>query len=119
MTILSQVDPTAEIACTLPVNEAGDRLRALQAIIGDRLEHVTRRGGRLRVRIERMGLADLEAEVIAWAEAEKGCCAFLGFAVESEPDAVTIEISAPADAEPTLEGIEWIVRAAGRQRSAA
>jgi hypothetical protein len=119
MTTLSTVDPTAEIACTLPLNEAGDRLVALQTIIGDRLDHVVRDGSRLRVRIERAGTVDLNAEVIAWAEAEKACCAFLGFAIESEPDAVTIEISAPSAAEPTLDGIEWLVRAAGRHGGAA
>ena len=119
MTTLSRVDPKADIACTLPVNEAGDRLRALQAVIGDHLDDLTLAGGRLRIRVLRKGGADLEAEVTAWAEAEKACCAFLGFAVESEPDAVTIEIAAPAGAELTLEGIEWIVRAAGRRQGAA
>jgi hypothetical protein len=119
MTILSEADPTADIACSLPVNDAGDRLRALGAMVGDGLDLVSRDDGRLRVRIDRRGDVDLDAEVIAWAEVEKACCAFLGFAVESEPNAVTIEISAPAGAEPTLDGIEWIVRAAGRQGSLA
>ena len=31
-----------------------------------------------------------------------------------EPDAVTLEIDAPPGAGPTFDGIEWIVRAAGR-----
>jgi hypothetical protein len=119
MTVLSRADSTADIACTLPVVAAGDRLLALQAIIGDRLDRVDRTGDSLRVRIGRGGRADLDAEMIAWADAEKRCCAFLGFAVESEPASVTIEISAPAGSEPTLEGIEWLVRAAGRQGSTA
>jgi hypothetical protein len=115
MTILSRPDPTVDIACTLPVNEAGDRLMSLQAIVGDRLDRVSRADGRLRVRINRAGRSDLDAELIAFAEAEKECCGFLGFAIESEPNAVTIEFAAPAGAEPTLDGIEWLVRAAGRQ----
>jgi hypothetical protein len=115
MTVLSEADPTADIACSLPVNDVGDRLRALGAMVGDRLDLVSRDDGRLRVRIDRRGDTNLDSKVIAWAGAEKVCCAFLGFAVESEPNAVTIEISAPAGAEPTLDGIEWIVRAAGRQ----
>jgi hypothetical protein len=119
MTILSRPDPTADIACSLPLNDAGDRLRALQEIVGDRIDDVARFDDRLRVRIARAGRADLDALVTAWAREEKACCAFLGFVVESEPDAVTIEISSPPGAEPTLGAIEWILRAAGRRPGAA
>jgi hypothetical protein len=42
MTILSKPDPTAAIICTLPVNEAGGRLRGLTAIVGDQLNNVSR-----------------------------------------------------------------------------
>ena len=114
MTTLSQVEPSAEIACTLPVNEAGDRLNLLKAVIGDHLESTQRDGDRLRIRINQAGDAGLEARVVEWAEAEKGCCAFLGFAIESEPDTVILEIAAPREAGGTLDGIEWLVRAAGR-----
>ncbi len=119
MTILSNADANADVACALPVTEAHDRLLALQAIVGARLGGITRGDGRLRVRIDRVGTADLDTEVVAWAEAEKACCAFLGFAIESEPEAVTLEISAPVGADATLDGIEWLVRAAGRQAGAA
>lgn len=115
MTTLSQVDSTADIACTLPINEARDRLGELQSLVGGHLDHVSRAGDRLRIRVLRADRGDLEADFAAWAEEEKGCCAFLGFAVESERDTVTLEIAAPAGAEPTLEAIEWMVRAAGRQ----
>jgi hypothetical protein len=119
MTILSRPDPTADIACTLPPNDGSARLRGLQAIVGGEIANVARLGGRLRLRINRAGRADLEAQVTTWAEEEKACCAFLGFAVDSEPEAVTIEISSPAGAELTLDGIEWLIRAAGRQHGAA
>jgi hypothetical protein len=115
MAVLSQADPTADIACALPPTEAGERLNALGDLVGDRLEDVSRDGDRLRIRLGRDGDADLEAKVSAWAIAEKGCCGFLGFEVESEPDAVTLEIVAPDGAGGTLEGIEWLVRAAGRR----
>jgi hypothetical protein len=114
MTTLSHVDPSAEIACTLPVNDAGERLTLLQAVIGGHLESAERDGDRLRIRIDRAGDAGLEAKLTEWAETEKGCCAFLGFAVESEPGTVTLEIAAPRDAAGTLDGIEWLVSAAGR-----
>lgn len=114
MTVLSQADPTVDVACTLPVIEAAERLNAIGDLVGDRLEDVSRHGDRLRIRIGRGGDADLESKASAWAIEEKGCCAFLGFEIEPEPDAVTIEIIAPDGAAATLDGIEWIVRAAGR-----
>jgi len=114
MATLSHVDPSADIACTLPVDEAGDRLTLLQAVIGHHLESAERNGDRLRIRIARDGDPDLEARVTEWAVAEKGCCAFLGFAVETEPETVTLEIAAPRNAAGSLDGIEWLVRAAGR-----
>jgi hypothetical protein len=114
MTVLSHVDPTAEVACTLPIREAGERLNAFGDLVGDRLEDVSRSGDRLRIRIRRDGDAELEAKASAWAIEEKGCCAFLGFETESEPDRVTLDIIAPDGAGATLEGIEWIARTAGR-----
>jgi hypothetical protein len=114
MTILSQADPTADILCTLPVVEARDRMNAWARLIGGRLDDLSLDGEKLRIRILRAGRADLEAEVKASAEAEKACCAFLGFEVASDLDGVTLDIVAPAGAEATLEGIEWIVRAASR-----
>lgn len=114
MTTLSQVDPTAQIACTLPINEASGRIDSLQALVGDRLVRIEREPDRLRITIDRAADADLEHDVLAWAEAEKGCCAFLGFAVEARPQTVALEIAAPPDAGPTLDAIEWMFRAADR-----
>lgn len=114
MTVLSQVDPTAAVACTLPVREYGERLNAFGDLVGDRLEAVGRSGDRLQIRIRRDGDTELEAKASAWAIEEKGCCAFLGFEIESDPEAVTLDIIAPQGAGATLEGIEWIARAAGR-----
>ena len=118
MAVLSEVDPSAEIACTLPVNEASGRLEALQSIVGDRLVASTRESDRLRITIKRAGAADLEDQVCTWAEEEKACCAFLGFVVESDPETVTLEIAAPRDAVPTLDAIEWMFRAADRAGAA-
>lgn len=113
MPTLSHPDPTAAIACTLPVNEYGDRLRSLETIVAGRLEGVTREASRIRIRIARQDGTNLEQDLTDFAEAEKACCAFLGFAIEPEVDAVTLEIVAADGAEPTLDGIEWLVRAAG------
>ena len=114
MTVLSHVDPTVEVACTLPIRDAGERLNAFGDLVGDRVEDVSRSGDRLRIRMRRDGDPDLEAKASAWAIEEKGCCAFLGFEIESEPDRVTLDIVAPEGAGATLEGIDWIARTAGR-----
>jgi hypothetical protein len=119
MAIMNHIDATADIACTLPINEVGERLNSLQALIGDHLDTVSRDGDRLQIRIARAGRADLETEVSRWAEAEKACCAFLRFAVESEPEVVLLEIAALGGAEPTLDALEWLVQAAGRKYGAA
>jgi hypothetical protein len=112
MTILSYAEPAAEIACALPPNQMRDRHDALGSIVGADLLGLDREGDRLQVVIARGGRTDLDAQVITWAREEKACCGFLGFAVDSKPDTVTIEITAPAGAGPTLDGIHWIVRAA-------
>lgn len=114
MTRLSQVDPSAEIACTLPVNEAGDRLAALQALVRDRLGDAERDGDSLRIRIDRAGDPDLDAAVTEWAQAEKRCCSFFGFTIESRPEEVILEIAAPSRAAGMLDGVKWLVQAAGR-----
>jgi hypothetical protein len=74
-----------------------------------------RDGDGLRIRIDREGDADLETKVAEWADAEKGCCAFLGFALESDADMVTLDITAPTTAAPTLDAIAWMIRTAGRE----
>ena len=118
MAILSQVDLTAKIACTLPINDARSRLGSLDALVGDRLVGTARETDRLHITIKRAGDSGLEDDVRAWAEEEKACCAFLGFAVESGPDSVTLEIAAPPDAGPTLDAIEWMFEAANRAGTA-
>ena len=118
MPTLSQIDPHADVACTLPINEAGDRLDALQALVGDRLASAERDGDRLTIRINRAGDDSLEGQVTEWAEAEKGCCGFLGFAVESDADVVTLDIAAPPAATSTLDTIAWMFRAADRAGAA-
>jgi hypothetical protein len=119
MPILSHVDATAPIACTLPVNEFGDRLRSLEAIVGDDVREVVRAPGSIRIAIARRDRGDLEDQVTRWAVDEKACCTFLGFAVDADDETVTIEIEAPPSADRTLDGIDWLVQAAGRRAATA
>jgi len=114
MPVLTTPDPTAEIACTLLVLEISGRLSSLQELIGGSLIQADRTDGTLRIVINRDGRSSLYADTVAWATAEKACCAFLGFAVGEAEDRVTLEIAAPAGAERTLDGIDVLVRAVAR-----
>ena len=119
MPVLSSPDPTVGIACTLPVHEMADCLDSLQDLVADGLDDVRLRDRRLRIAIDRDGVADLYAQTVAWAEAGKACCPYLGFAVEETAAKVVLEIAAPQGAEPTLQGFEFVVLAAGNAVSQA
>jgi hypothetical protein len=114
MTILSQVNSTADIACALAPDAARDRVVALGDLVGEGTT-TSRSADTLAIRVERRGRPGLDADVAAWATAEKECCPFFGFALESEPDAVTLEISVPAGAGETLDELEGMVARAARE----
>ena len=116
MPVLSSPDPTVGIACALPILEMANRLDSLQDLVGDGLDDVLLHERRLRIAIERDGVADLYAQTVAWAEAKKACCPYLGFAVEETPASVVLEIAAPVGAEPTLEGLQFLVLATAYPR---
>ena len=119
MPVLSSPDPTVGIACALPVLEMAHGLDSLQDLVADGLDEVHLNDRRLRIAIDRDGAADLYAQTVAWAEAKKACCSYLGFAVEETPARVVLEIAAPKGAEPTLEGFQFVVMAAGNVVSQA
>ena len=116
MPVLSSPDPSVGIACSLPVRDMADRLDSLQDLVADGLDEVQLHDRRLRIAIDRSGATDLYAQTVAWAEAKKACCPYLGFAVEETPASVVLEIAAPACAEPTLEGLQFLVLATARPR---
>lgn len=113
MPVLSSPDPAVGIACALPVLEMADRLDSLQDLVADGLGEVHLHDRRLRIAIDRDGAAGLYAQTVAWAEAKKACCSYLGFAVEETPARVVLEIAAPPGAEPTLEAFQFLVLGAG------
>jgi hypothetical protein len=96
-----------------------DRLDSLQDLVADSLDEVRLHERRLRIAIDRGSAEDLYAQTVAWAEAKKACCRHLGFAVEETPANVILEIAAPKGAEPTLEGFQVLVLAAGAAVSRA
>ena len=114
MPVLSSPDPSVGIACALPVLEMADRLDSLQDLVADSLDEVHLHDRRLRIAIDRDGAADLYSQTVAWAEAKKACCSYLGFAVEETPARVVLEIAAPNGAETTLEAFQFLILAAAR-----
>jgi hypothetical protein len=117
--VLSSPDATVGIACALPVLEMAIRLDSLQDLVACGLDEVHLDDRRLRIAIEGCSATDLFAETVAWAESKKACCAYLGFAVDETPAGVVLEIAAPRGAEPTLEGLQVLVLAAGGDVSPA
>jgi len=107
--VLSSPDPTVGIACSLPVLEMAFGLDSLQDLVADGLDEVELHDRQLRISIDRDGATDLYAQTVAWAEAKKTCCSYLGFAVEETPVCVVLEIAAPRGAEPALEGLQFLV----------
>ena len=117
MKTLSAVDPDAPILCTLPVTQVAGRLCDLDDVVGGgRLQRIARTAGRFRFTVARDGREDLEDQLAAWAADEKACCSFLGFGIDADGDSVTMEIRAPDGAGSTLDGIDWLVRAAAGTR---
>ena len=114
MPVLSSPDPTVGIACSLPVLEMAFSLDSLQDLVADGLDEVHLHDRQLRIAIDRDATSDLYAKTVAWAEAKKACCSYLGFAVEETPARVVLEIAAPQGAELTLEGFQHLLLAAAR-----
>ena len=115
MPVLSSPDPSVGIACRLPILDMAHRLDSLQDLVAHGVDVVQLHGRQLRIAIDRDGAADIHAQALAWAEAKKACCSYLGFAVDETPAHVVLEIAAPQGAEPTLEGLQFLVLAAARR----
>jgi hypothetical protein len=101
------------MTCSLPVLEMAGRLDSLQDLVAPGLDDVQLCDRRLRIAMDRDEVSNLYAQTVAWAEAKKACCSYLGFAVEETPARVVLEIAAPKGAEPTLAGFQFLVLAAG------
>ncbi len=111
MTILIEPDPSVPIACVLPLDEWGAWRKDYQALYGGHLQLIAREPGRLRLVVDRGDRVDLEAVAIAQLRRDKEeCRPFLGFAFASERAAITIEISAAAGAEASLDEVELMMR---------
>jgi hypothetical protein len=89
------------IACTLTGNELPARLAEIRALSRQALRAKTSTGTHAVLSFEPApGVRDRLAAIVA---AESKCCAFLTMDLADQPEAITLAIDAPADAELVLE----------------
>jgi hypothetical protein len=102
------------IACSLDAADLSQRVAEIGALGREALVGAEVAPGRAVLRFA-SGVHDRVAAIVA---AEAKCCPFLDLRVTDEPDAVVLEIGAPADAQPVLEEFAAAFRALPSPRSA-
>jgi hypothetical protein len=88
-------DVSVPIACTLEARELKSRFGEIGALADHALLHHEQDGRTLRLRYGLGAAAQLERLVAR----ERQCCAFLQFDLYRTPDAVHLDITAPAEAD--------------------
>jgi hypothetical protein len=92
---------TQDVACILEAAEAGEQGRRWDVLRAEHLVGVEPIEGGLRVRF-RPDAADAVRDVVS---RESQCCGFLRLAVATADDAVTVEITGSADAQPVIRAL--------------
>jgi hypothetical protein len=87
-------DVSVPIACTLEARELRSRFAEISALADHALLHHEQEGRTLHLRYGLGAAAQLERLVAR----ERQCCAFLQFDMHRTPDAVHLNITAPAEA---------------------
>ena len=95
-------DATAPIVCTLSTAELEERLRLFERMRSSMTE-LNRTEHGILLRFPPGAL--LERELRAFVADEKACCAFWGFSLAADAEALTLRWDAPASARPALERI--------------
>lgn len=89
------------IACTLSGDELPVRLNEIRAVSRAALRSKATAGTHAVLTFDPAhGVRERLAAILA---AEAACCAFLTMTLADDPDAITITIDAPTDAEPVLD----------------
>ena len=101
---------TQPLACTLTPSEIRgmeQRLADYRDLGRDGLVSVDREPRRAVLRFRRT--PDIRRGVDALVAAESKCCAFLGYEVEEQPEAIALTLTAPAGGEPMLGALTEIL----------
>ena len=94
------------IMCTLSPNSMVQRLMEFEGLFAAGLTTVEREPLRLRLTFD--ADAAREAVIRDLFTQEGQCCAFLGFAYERTDAGLVVEVTAPEDAGPTLDGMQTL-----------
>jgi DNA-binding transcriptional MerR regulator len=89
------------IACTLSVNEVGDRLAQWKATVADATGREAIDGG---TRLSFRRAVDVAA-IAALIAAEQDCCRFFTFTLTVGVDSVLLDVWGPADAQPVIDSL--------------
>ena len=89
------------IACTLAPAAMHDRAEWLRRLGARGLIAGELREDGLALRFD----AGAEREVRRWIDAERRCCAFLNFELESNRGEVRVHVGGPPGSEPVLDGL--------------
>ena len=101
---MTEEDPISEpVACSLTPEQLPARRAALAALVEGGLLDATVHGavGRLRLRPDDATAARLDA----FLRAERECCPFLDFRTRRTPEAIEVEVRAPAGAEAMVAAL--------------
>lgn len=99
-------EPDAPTMCTLSPNTMVERLTEFEALFAEGLRRLEREPRVLRLTFE--ADTDREAAIRDLFAREEQCCAFLGFSYERTGSGLVVEVSAPQEAEPTLDGMQTL-----------
>ena len=89
------------IACTLSPGGFTARMALIDTLATDGLLDRTRTDTGLRVRLR--ATPDIEQRTRDLVAAESRCCAFLDFQIGRDDEALVLDISGPADAQPVID----------------
>ena len=92
------------IVCTLSPNGMVERLMRFEALFAEGLMKVERSPLLLRLTFD--ADAGLETWIHDLFAVEQQCCAFLGLGYERTAAGLVVEVTAPAEAGPTLDGLQ-------------
>jgi hypothetical protein len=91
----------APIACTLTSDNYQDRTAALSDLAGRALIGRASIDGGQRLRFT--DIRAIERELRSVVAAESSCCSFLSMDLRCEDEALVLDITGPADAQPIIE----------------
>jgi hypothetical protein len=96
-------EPLPVIACTATAEEAERQVASIARLKANALVRREQWEGGLRLWF-RSG-PETERELRSFVEREQRCCAFFAFAIVPEGNSIRLDIGAPEEAGPFLEGL--------------